>query len=236
MRVALYRARKNKETAAGFSQQQNFDRAVASLAQSIPMPAEAQEWFVNEKLVAAKRKRNWRKIAVDPAVVAVGLAFIVLVGLCVHFFLQHLNDFPGSDTARKLLTVAASTRLSQLEPVRADAGDLNDLFFMKYRLEHYDVPPPFAQLRVLGYRIVDDEAGGRAAQIEVAEKRMQLFLFPAPKEKSGKGSGPADFKDWRFVEQEGWTGAVQQRSGVYFMAAVRGPKKLLTEYLRKQLL
>jgi hypothetical protein len=190
---------------------------------------------VNEKLVAAKRKRNWRKIVADPAVLAIALAFLVILGLCVHFFMQRLNDFPGSDRARKLLTVAASTHFSQLDTVRADAGELGDLFFMKYRLEHYDVPPPFAHFPVVGYRIVDDEEGGRVAQIEVAEKRMQLFLFPAPQDKSGKsrqGAG-GDFSNWRYVEQEGWTGAVQRRRGVYFMAALRGRKKDLTAYLTR---
>ena len=43
-----------------------------------------------------------------------------------------------------------------------------------------------------------------------------------------------DFSDWRFVELEGWTGAVTQRNGVCFMAAIRGGEKDLQAYLEKK--
>jgi hypothetical protein len=77
----------------------------------------------------------------------------------------------------------------------------------------------------------DDDEAGQVAQISLAEKRMQLFLFPARRDsKSGK---PEEFEGWRYIEQEGWTGAVQVRKGVLFMAAVRGPKKDLAPYLSK---
>jgi hypothetical protein len=103
------------------------------------------------------------------------------------------------------------------------------LFFMKYRLEHYDVPPEFSRQRTIGVRVFDDDEAGQVAQIGLAEKRMQLFLFPARRDsKTGK---PEEFEGWRYIEQEGWTGAVEARKGILFMAAVRGPKKDLAPYL-----
>src|SRR6266513_706182 len=90
--------------------------------------------------------------------------------------LGRLNDFPGSATARKLLTVAGSTRSVTLDPVSAEAGTLSDLFFMKHGLEHYDVPEEFAVFRTIGCRVFDDDESQRIAQIWVAEKRMQFFL------------------------------------------------------------
>jgi hypothetical protein len=228
MRIAAFRARKSRHTAIDFAHQQAFDRAVADLVRAIPVAKEAAEWFVNENLVAAVRKRAWKKTARNPTVVAIGLAVAVILAIGVHNFLEHLKEFPGSGTALKLLAVASSTRISQLEPVRSDAGDLADLFFMKHHLEHYDVPPEFSKLRTIGYRVFDDDEGHQVAQIEVSEKRMQLFLFPAEKEKNGK---PSELKGWRFVDHEGWIGAVQQHQDVCFMAAVRGRKKDLTTYL-----
>ena len=65
-----------------------------------------------------------------------------------------------------------------------------------------------------------------------SEKRMQFFLFPA--EKDPKDGSVTDFSDWRFVTLEGWTGAVQQRNGVCFMAALRGREKDLAPYLEKK--
>jgi hypothetical protein len=56
-------------------------------------------------------------------------------------------------------------------------------------------------------------------------------LFPAEPDKEGKIN---DFSDWRFVELEGWTGAVSQRNGVCFMAAIRGRENDLKPYLEKK--
>jgi hypothetical protein len=144
---------------------------------------------------------------------------------------QHFDraDFPGSATARKLLGVAASTRPVMLDPVNADAGTLSDLFFMKHGLEHYDVPEEFADFGTIGCRVFEDDESRRIAQIWVSEKRMQFFLFPA--ERDTKTGGVLRFPGWRYVHQEGWTGAVTEHSGICFMAAVRGGEKDLAPYI-----
>ncbi len=230
MRLATFRARKGRQSAQAFAHQQAFDRAVAGLVQAVPVSKTAAEWFVNENLVAAVRKRAWKKTARNPAIVASGLAVAVILAIAAHNFLEHLKEFPGSSSARKLLTVASTTRISQLEPVHADAGALSDLFFMKHHLEHYDVPPEFAHLQAIGYRVFDDEEGHQVAQIEVSEKRMHFFLFPVEKQKDGSDQA---FNGWRYIDQEGWVGVVQQHQGVCFMAALRGRKKDLASYLPK---
>ena len=109
----------------------------------------------------------------------------------VFNFVSHLNDFPGSATARKLLGIAASTRPVMLDPVNAEAGTLSDLFFMKHGLEHYDVPEQFADFDTIGCRVFEDDESRRIAQIWVSEKRMQFFLFPA--ERDSKAEQCCDF-------------------------------------------
>ncbi len=231
MRVAVHRGRKGKRDAPAFDLQTKFDRAVAGVAKTIPIPPEATTLFVNEKLVAQPEKRSvWRSVR-NPTIVAIVLALLVIAGISIHTVMTRLEAFPGSVTARKMLAVAASTRLAQLEPVQSDAGALSDLLFMKHRLEHYDVAPEFAELRTIGYRVFDDEDGRRVAQIGVDEKRMQLFLFPV---ELSKEATPTEPGEWRFVEHEAWIGAVQQNNGVIFMAAVRGKKKDLLPYLPKK--
>jgi len=203
MRTAVSRAKRTEDFAA----QQSFDRAVAKLVQATPVSTEIQEWFANERM-AEGAKRSWKKTALHPAILAIGIALVVIAVVAWITFDEQMHAFPGTATAKKLLNVAAMTRPSEFEPMETEAGTLNDLFFMKYRLEHYDVPPEFSQQRTIG---------------------MQLFLFPARRDsKSGK---PEEFEGWRYIEQEGWTGAVQARKGVLFMAAVRGPKKDLAPYL-----
>src|SRR5499427_2434215 len=224
MRVALSRA----DGSAEFADQQNFDRAVARLVRLIAIPAESAEWFSEKDLVPVS-KRTWKNTLRNPAVLAISIAVAVIAGVFVFNFVSHLNDFPGSATARKLLGVAASTRPVMLDPVSTEAGTLSDLFFMKHGLEHYDVPEEFADFRTIGCRVFEDEESRRIAQIWLAEKRMQLFLFPA--ERNTKTGAVLRFPGWRYVSQEGWVGAVTERSGVCFMAAVRGNEKDLEPYL-----
>src|SRR5438067_12978284 len=224
MRSAISRADESVE----FVDQQNFDRAVARLVRLISIPAESAEWFSEKDLVPAS-KRTWRKMARNPAVLAISIAVAVIAGVFVFNFVSHLNDFPGSATARKLLGVAASTRPLMLDPVNTEAGTLSDLFFMKHGLEHYDVPEEFADFRTIGCRVFDDEESRRIAQIWLAEKRMQLFLFPA--ERDVKTGAVLRFPGWRYVHQEDWVGAVTEHSGVCFMAALRGREKDLALYV-----
>src|SRR5467141_4656928 len=227
MRSAVARAANSAE----FVNQQNFDRAVAELVRLIPIPPETTEWFAEEDLVVGS-KWTWKKIVRNPAVLAISIAVVVIAGVSVFQVLSRLNDFPGSATARKLLSIAASTRPVMLDPVSTEAGTLSDLFFMKYGLEHYDVPEEFADVRTIGCRVFEDEESRRIAQIWLAEKRMQLFLFPA--ERNTKTGAVLRFPGWRYVSQEGWVGAVKEQSGVCFMAAVRGKETDLAPYLANQ--
>ena len=227
MRSAVFRARGSNE----FANQQSFDRAMAALVDAIPIPAESAEWFSAKDFVSAS-KWTWRKMARNPAVLAVGIAVLVIAGVFIFYFVSRLNDFPGSATARKLLTLASSTRSVLLDPINADAGTLGDLFFMKHGLEHYEVPPEFADFRTIGCRVFEDEESRRIAQIWLAEKRMQLFLFPA--ERNAKTGAVLRFPGWRYIQQEGWTGAVTEHNGVCFMAALRGRENDLAPYLAEK--
>jgi hypothetical protein len=224
MRAAVSREDGSDE----FVNQQNFDRAVAEVVRLVSIPPESAEWF-SEKEAVRGPKWTWRRILLNPAVLAISIAVVVIAGVFTFQVLGRLNDFPGSATARKLLTVAGSTRSVMLDPVSAEAGTLSDLFFMKHGLEHYDVPEEFADFRTIGCRVFDDDESRRIAQIWVAEKRMQFFLFPA--ERDSKTGAVLGFPGWRYIHQEGWIGAVSEHNGVCFMAALRGRDKDLEPYL-----
>jgi hypothetical protein len=66
--------------------------------------------------------------------------------------------------------------------------------------------------------------------VVLAEKGVQFFLYPAEKtatrlaSKSGRSV-------WRYVEGDGWAGAVQEREGVCFMIAMHGNEEELRSYL-----
>lgn len=231
MRTAVLRAKRKGPAALEFANQQAFDRAVAALVRDIPVSAEISEWFRNEKLIPQK-KRGWKKAVRNPAVLSIALALAVIAGVFIFVVMERMSDFPGSRTARKLLTIAGSMRGVPVDTVEADAGSLGDFFFMKYRLEHYDVPAEFADLRTSACRVFDDDEGHRVAQITVPEKRMQFFLFPA--DRNPKDAKPREFSGWRYLEQEGWSGAVRVKDGVCFMATMRAPQKELATYLARE--
>ncbi len=229
MRSALETAQTIPETAASLSAQHQFDQALAGLVQQIQIPQEAAEWFVNAALIRGA-KRSWKQTARHPAILATALAVLVLTGIAVFFFVEHLHEFPGSETAKRLLVFAPTTRHYQFEPLNTDAINLGDYFFMKSQLEHYDVPMQFADLRARGARVFDDEDGHRVAQIVLAEKGVQFFLFPAERGTGGSPK-PGTRSEWGYVEGEGWAGAVQQRDGICFMIAMRGTEDELRAYL-----
>ena len=124
MRSAISRA----DNSAEFVDQQNFDRSIARLVHLISIPAESAEWFSEKELIPVT-KRTWKNMVRNPAVLAISIAVVVIAGVFVFNFVSHLDDFPGSATARKLLGVAASTRPVMLDPVNAEMvrGLIRDL-------------------------------------------------------------------------------------------------------------
>lgn len=231
MRSALETARTIPEAAASLSAQHNFDHALATLVRQIPIPKEAEEWFVNGSLIKGV-KRSWMSTARHPAILATALAVLVMAGIGIFFFVEHLHEFPGSATAKKMLLVASNAHRTQFERLNTDAINLGDYFFMKFQLEHFDVPMRFADLRASGARVFDDEDGQRVAQVLLAEKGVQFFLYPSDRKEPGTQNldrpGPPV---WRYVESEGWAGAVSEHDGVCFLIAMRGSEEELRNYL-----
>ena len=229
MRSALESARTIPEAAASLTAQQQFDQALATLAQGIAIPQEAAEWFVNGTLVQGA-KRSWKRTARHPAILATALAVLVLAGIAIFYFVERLHEFPGSETAQKLLVYANTTRHYQFDSLNTDAINLGDYFFMKSQLEHYDVPMRFADFRARGARVFDDEDGHRVAQVVLAEKGVQFFLYPAERT-AARAASKGGRQVWRYLEGDGWAGAVQERDGVCFMIAMHGSEEELRSYL-----
>ncbi len=230
MRSALESARTIPEAAASLTAQQQFDQALASLVGRIQIPQAAAEWFVNANLIRGE-KRSWIKTARHPAILATALAVLVMTGIGIFFFVERLHEFPGSETAKRLLVFASAARRYQFEPLNTDAINLGDYFFMKSQLEHYDVPMQFADFRARGARVFDDEDGHRVAQIVLAEKAVQFFLYPADKTANRSTPKPGARPEWGYVEVDHWAAAVLERDGVCFMIAMHGTEEELRTYL-----
>ena len=99
---------------------------------------------------------------------------------------------------------------------------------MKHHLEHYDVPPEFSRLTRSAIGFLMTKRAIKSRRSKSVEKRMQFFLFPVEKEKDGRDAG---LKGWRFVDQEGWVGVVQQHQGCVFHGCRARAKKRSGSYL-----
>ncbi len=156
----------------------------------------------------------------------------MLAGIAIFFFVERLHEFPGSDDCQKdARRTPSTTRQAQFEPLNTDAINLGDYFFMKFQLEHFDVPMRFADFRARGARVFEDEDGHRVAQVLLAESGVQFFLYPGEKtdpRPSRQSQGDRSGGTWR---DEGWAGAVQERDGVCFMIAMHGSEEELRSYL-----
>jgi hypothetical protein len=229
MRSALECARTIPEAAASLTAQQQFDQALAKLVGAITIPKEVEQWFVNAALIKGA-KRSWKKTAGHPAILATALAILVMAGIGIFFFVERLHEFPGSETAKKMLAVASSARRTQFDALDTDAINLGDYFFMKFQLEHFDVPMRFSDFRASGARVFEDEDGHRVAQVLLAESGVQFFLYSAAT--TGTRASPTPERSvWRYVTSEGWTGAVEDHDGICFMIAMRGSEEELRSYL-----
>src|SRR6266699_5414385 len=96
MRTAVSRAKRTED----FAVQQSFDRAVAKLVQATPVTPEIQEWFANEKM-AEGVKRNWKKTALHPSILAIGIALAVIAVVTWIKFVEPMHAFPVPATAKK---------------------------------------------------------------------------------------------------------------------------------------
>src|SRR5947207_6294913 len=83
MRAAVSR----EDSSDKFINQQNFDRAVAELIRLVPIPPESAEWFLDKEAIRAPRW-TWRKIVLNPAVLAISIALVVIAGVFAFHLLE----------------------------------------------------------------------------------------------------------------------------------------------------
>src|SRR5581483_6400050 len=115
LRKAVHRVKKSE----AFVTQQKFDKAAADLVQAIHIPKEIIEWVPTETFIAPPR-RTWRRYVQNPALLATGIAILVIAIVAVFQLIDRLNRFPGQSTALRLLTTASSNKSMMLDPVKTD--------------------------------------------------------------------------------------------------------------------
>jgi hypothetical protein len=205
-------AQQDAELKLQLQEQIEFDAQVNASIKSIQPPS-----ALAEKLTPPATPLPWYKVLTQPAILAVGLSVLLIVGLLAFLGISKMRDFPGKEAAEKMIELTASMTGTELEPVQTEAGKLGDWFFLKHGLEDYNVPADFAEYKTLGSRVFKQD-GHPVAQIAIEENRMLFYIFRAEHFDVQLGNT----EPWQLFEQGEWVAAIRRADQNCFMIAFRG--------------
>ena len=216
MKRAMDWAAKDSSLAAELESQTAFDLACSSDLAAISPDAEARAQ-IEEGVRAFAAKHGGRTQVAKHAAFAVGIGFLLLIGLLVWMFLGRAGTFP--DEAVKIAMAGAKAPPDQFDPVEERADALQDWFALK-GFDNFHVPPEFAKFDVVGVRIfsVDNEA---VAQVLVPENLMYFYCFSS----QPFGINVVPEGSWRITESDRSVLAIREERGMCFLVAFRGSKK-----------
>ena len=181
---------------------------------------------ISEAAKAFAAHRSGARIAVsNPAMIAVGLGFLLLVGVLAWHLLGQAGTFP--DEAIKIAATGAKAGAEQFDAVEEEAGHLQDWFMLK-GFDNFRVPPGLEHYHVVGVRLFKAE-NEYVAQAAVREHTTFFYSFPA----HAFGIRVVPEKSWRITEDGRTVLAIRQEDGMCFLIAFRGRKQDMEALLEK---
>jgi len=204
---------------------QQADAYLSQEVRSLPLSAEAMS-EIEEGIIALTGGHGGLSLSLrNPASLAVGFGFLLLVAVLVWVFLGQAGVFP--EEAIKIATLGAKAGPDQFEPVEEKAGELQDWFMLK-GYDNFRVPPGFENFGVVGVRNfkVENKA---VAQAAVPENTMYFYSFAA----GPLGITISPEKSWRITEADRTVLAVREEGGTCFLVAFRGTKKDMQRVLKE---
>jgi hypothetical protein len=222
---ALVVAAKDKALAAELQSQTAFDLACADDLDAIRLDADSLAQIDEGARAFATKRGKGRTLVGSHAAFAVGVGFLLLIGLIVWIFLGRSGVFP--EEALKIATTGAKADPNQFDAVEEKAGSLQDWFALK-GFDNFRVPPEFANFDVVGVRIftVDNEP---IAQVLVPENYMYFYCFAS----QPLGISVAPEGSWRITEADRSVLAIREENGMCFLVALRGSEETMRNFLRK---
>ncbi|CAN5444493.1 hypothetical protein BH09VER1_BH09VER1_54290 [soil metagenome] len=226
MREALAVAEGDAGLREAFAVQRAADEAGAAVLLGIELE-EADGAVVAEGAVAlaAAHSGAGRNVVKNPATIAVGLGFLLMVAVLVWNFMGRAGTFP--EEAIRIAMDGAKMGAEKFDPVEEKASGLQDWFMMK-GFENFRVPAALESLDVVGVRIFkeDNEA---VAQVLIAENRTYAYVFAG----APFGIDLVPEKAWRITEADRMVYAIRQEDGICFLLMFKGKKAQMEEFLKK---
>lgn len=216
LKDALAAASASPELESEAQQWLAFDTALSEELFSVPLGEEAVS-RLGTAAETLRAKRSGRISLRNPATIAVGVGFLLLVAVLVWNFLGRAGTFP--DDGVKIATAGGKAAPAQFDEVQEKTEHLPDWFMLK-GFDDFRLPPGFGAFDAVGVRLfrVEDET---VAQVAVAsEQPMYFYSFRA--QPFGITVYPEG--SWRFTEADQWALAIREEKGICFLVAMRGSK------------
>ena len=203
---------------AEYEAQVALDKATGDILASVGIPeAVLNDLDARAATISTSRKKH-RFNPRDPAMLAVGLGFILLIALLTWHFLGRAGVFP--EEALTIAAEGAKIRAEQYEVVEDKAGNLEDWFVLR-GFDRFHVPAKFANFEAAGARIfkIDNRP---VAVLAIPENYMRFLIFdPAP---LGIKIHPEG--SWQFTEFDyKYAAAIREEKGMCFMVVINGTAK-----------
>lgn len=214
-KAARYAA-KHEELRSAFQAQCAFDEAIGERVDSLPLPPTLGS-CISGAAAAQGHPNSWKALLCHPAILSVTIGVLLIFGLLIYFAADRMEHFEGKEALTEMLATTDEMTGNELVPIETEAGKLADWLFLKYGLEHYNVPVEFSSWKTVGSRVFN-QGGHSVAQIAVDNPNLLLFLFRAgdfPMKLDSPGQ-------WRVFEQEEWVAAIRVQGAMGVMIAFRG--------------
>jgi hypothetical protein len=198
------------------------DRQVVTIATIVP----GEEFLgrIDGTLENLQKGFQWSSLK-QPPFLAGAVAVLVLLGVLVYFWLDWMQNFPGKDSAERMVDATEEMTGVELEPKVTEAGLLEDWFFSN-GYENFRMLPEFAHLKTAGCRVFRQD-GCPVAQVAVEKHNMLLYIFHS--DDFGVKIEPPEH--WRYFQQGEWAAAIRGEGDTCFMVAFRGKTGEMKDFI-----
>ncbi len=161
----------------------------------------------------------------NPATIAVGAAFLILIAVVVWQVTGKVGVFP--EEAIKIATEARRATQDSFSPMDAKLGTLPDWFAMQ-GFEGFQIPPGMENLNAVGVRTFSYDGAG-IAQVAVLNGEKNLFLISFP-------AAPFDIRNlpsqaWQVSSAGRNAYAIREENGMCFLITFAGTESEMKAFL-----
>jgi hypothetical protein len=208
---------------AALASQVAFDDKQEKIVDSINISEEFLD-KIDDTLGNLPKGFQWSALK-QPPFLAGAIAVLVMIGVLIYCWSTWMENFPGRDSAEKMVDMIEHMSGNELEPKVTQAGALEDWFFSK-GYENFRMLPEIAPMKTVGGRVFKQD-GHPVAQVVLENHDSILYIFHS--EDFGVQIDPPT--QWRVFQQGDWAVAIRSDDDTSFLLAFHGKKAEMQAYV-----